>query len=77
MGARTTQPGIKSGKIRWPDTGEAPRPVRGSGLGWVDWWDDASVSTAALRAEGERLRAERVALIERERQAFAGERAAS
>lgn len=43
--------------ITWPLAIEPPLPVRGSGLGWVDWWDDAELSTAVLqRAAAERER---------------------
>jgi hypothetical protein len=67
MGKRTTRPGATMPAINWPEAGEPAFPVRGWGLGWVDWWDDPELSTIVLRQTVARWKQERSRQIEQVR----------
>lgn len=75
MGARVKRAGNGAAAINWPEAVEPPFPVRGSGLGWVDWWDDPSLSTAWLRqaaAQREREQGEQIEQARAELMELAG-----
>jgi hypothetical protein len=43
-------------------------PIRGSGLGWQDRWDDPDLDTAVLRLVAEQVRQAQAAAVSRVRQ---------